>query len=918
VPDVSPSALVGRAREREAIAAALRDLPASAGAVVAIEGEPGIGKSRLLGHLVACAAADRCTVLGARASEFETDLPYALWIEALDGHGEFEPGHGDRHHTHRALRDLLERLAGRRALVVWMDDVQWADPASVAALAALVRRPPAAPVLFALAAREGRQPAALAAALAGADRDHRLTALRLAPLSEAEATELVGRRAAAIYGQAGGNPFYLEQLARIPPAPDLSGAEEGGAVPAAVAAALAVELAALAPEPRRILDAAAVAGDPFEPGLAAAIAELPEPAALEALDELLDRALVRPTGAPRRFAFRHPVVRHAVYVATAGGWRLGAHARAAAELERRGAGPVQRAHHVQYAARPGDDDAIALLSTAANELQSPAPATAAHYHGAALRLLPDAQRERRARLQRLRADAQAAAGDPQAARETLLDALASAAPEDRLALTVALANQEWWLGGHEEAGRRLHVALGELPAQPSPDRIRLRLALSLTALIGCDLDAAQAHAGDAVDDARAIDDPVFALAGLAVGALASASAAGGPEAARRLHESTAALDRLTPAQLATRLPALWMHGRARRALGHFPAALTDLRRGAAIAEQTGRERMLLILTLESVATLVELGHIADAIAAGEEGLERARLDGNSRMLLWAHCTLAAARLAAGDVPAALDHAGEAARLDIPADFHAAAQPGWCLGVALTAAGNPEPGREQMLQAFGGPDLTRVLPADRPAAAADLAEAQVTAGDLTAAEEALTCGEVAGARSGSAHAAAVTGIARSAVLLARDRPGEAATAAAEAHAAAVDAPLTAARARLAEGRALAAAGRRRAALDALIDAEAAFDEYGALRRRSQAARELRRLGHRVLRPAAATPDGLTAREREIADLIAAGRTNREVAGQLVLSTRTIEAHVRNIYAKLGVRSRVELARDYQRVDDLDAG
>jgi DNA-binding NarL/FixJ family response regulator len=92
----------------------------------------------------------------------------------------------------------------------------------------------------------------------------------------------------------------------------------------------------------------------------------------------------------------------------------------------------------------------------------------------------------------------------------------------------------------------------------------------------------------------------------------------------------------------------------------------------------------------------------------------------------------------------------------------------------------------------------------------------------------------------------------------------------------------------------------------------------LRRRSQAARELRRLSHRVLRPAAATPDGLTAREREIADLIAAGRTNREVAGQLVLSTRTIEAHVRNIYAKLGVRSRVELARDYQRVDDLDAG
>jgi DNA-binding NarL/FixJ family response regulator len=57
--------------------------------------------------------------------------------------------------------------------------------------------------------------------------------------------------------------------------------------------------------------------------------------------------------------------------------------------------------------------------------------------------------------------------------------------------------------------------------------------------------------------------------------------------------------------------------------------------------------------------------------------------------------------------------------------------------------------------------------------------------------------------------------------------------------------------------------------------------------------------------------LTAREREIAELIAAGRTNREVAEQLVLSTRTIEAHLRNIYGKLGVRSRVDLARAVER-------
>ena len=187
---------------------------------------------------------------------------------------------------------------------------------------------------------------------------------------------------------------------------------------------------------------------------------------------------MRRGGAPRRFAFRHPVVRHAVYEAAPGGWRLGAHARAAAALARRGAGAVERAHHVEQAAAPGDEAAIALLRAAAAELQSPAPATAARYHAAALRLLPDGARPHRDRA-RL-ADAQAAAGDAAGARDTLLGALRTAAPEDRLALTVAVANAEWWLGRTPDARRRLQVALGALPAEPSPDRIRLRLALALT------------------------------------------------------------------------------------------------------------------------------------------------------------------------------------------------------------------------------------------------------------------------------------------------------------------------------------------------------------------------------------------------------------------------------------------------------
>ena len=349
--------LIGRAREREALAACV----AAGRGVAVLEGEPGIGKSRLLAWVASTASGS--TVLAARASEYEADLPYALWADAL---GEVV-GEADRHATHRALRSALEELASVRPVVVCLDDVHWADPASVDALAALVHRPPAGDVLLVLAARTGQLPLALGA----------VAPIRVGPLSAEEAVELVGAEAAAVYADSGGNPFYLEQLVRSGGAAG-AGARGDGTVPPAVAAALAAELGGLGADARRLLDAAAVVGDPFELDLAAAVAELDVPAvarggsaarraagrgepeaapaetsepghpapagpgvaALAAVDDLLARSLVRPGGAPRNFAFRHPVVRHAVYEA-APGWLAprracpgGRRARAA----RRGAG----------------------------------------------------------------------------------------------------------------------------------------------------------------------------------------------------------------------------------------------------------------------------------------------------------------------------------------------------------------------------------------------------------------------------------------------------------------------------------------------------------------------------------------------------------------------------------------------------
>ncbi len=174
-----------------------------------------------------------------------------------------------------------------------------------------------------------------------------------------------GAAVAAVFRQGGGNPFYLQQLWRSggDAAPSTgNGAAPGSGVPPAVAASLAEELASLAPRSRAFLEAAAVAGEPFEPDFAAAIGKLDAAAGLAALDDLLGLDLVRPTEVPRRFIFRHPLVRRAVYESAPGGTRMAAHARAAAALAARGAGPAERARHVEQSAGRGDDDAIACCS----------------------------------------------------------------------------------------------------------------------------------------------------------------------------------------------------------------------------------------------------------------------------------------------------------------------------------------------------------------------------------------------------------------------------------------------------------------------------------------------------------------------------------------------------------------------------
>jgi DNA-binding NarL/FixJ family response regulator len=119
-----------------------------------------------------------------------------------------------------------------------------------------------------------------------------------------------------------------------------------------------------------------------------------------------------------------------------------------------------------------------------------------------------------------------------------------------------------------------------------------------------------------------------------------------------------------------------------------------------------------------------------------------------------------------------------------------------------------------------------------------------------------------------------------------------------------------------GRALVAAGERSAAIATLRAAEAELDVCGSVRVRDEMRRELRKLGARAEKrgPAAAGDSGvgaLTKRELEIAELVTDRKTNREIAATLFLSDKTIESHLRNIFVKLGVSSRVDVARAVER-------
>ena len=746
--------LVGRAEELGGLDDALAELAQGRSVAIELVGEPGIGKTRLLAELARRAEERGQLVLSGRAAELERDLPFWVFVDALDEYLQgLEPRRleflGDdaraelshvfpslvgpaerrretlqheRYRMHRAVRELLGLLAATKPLVLVLDDVHWADSGSVELIGALLRRPPAAPVLMALAVRPRQVPERLSAALERAYREGTLTRLELCALTRSEAGELLGESvegslATVLYEESGGNPFYLEQLARSPgpvlPSHSPSEISPGDMeVPPMVAAALTEELALLSDHARRVLEGAAVAGDPFEPELAAAAAAVSETSAVEALDELLALDLVRHTDVPRRFRFRHPLVRRAVYEAAPRGWRLGAHERSAEALAARGASAPARAHHVERCARQGDVAAVAVLREAGEQVAPRAPATAARWFEGALRLLPPtAPAAERVELLVARAGALTPAGHLAESQRALLDALALV-PEDSYALRARLtrtcAGLEDALGLYEQAHGRLANALDGLPDQDSPEAVALLIELAVNGFWRSRYEAMQESCQRAVSAARVVGDAPLTAAALALLALADSMMGAAARVESGISEAVALVESLSDDELARRLDAAtWLAG-AELYLDRYAEADAHAARALAVGRATGQGELFLVLVQTLGRVWFVRGKLAEAADLLDGGVEAARLLDNTQALVWNLFNRSVVALAVGDLDIALATAQESVDLshDLGEGFHSA----WAavrLAGVLFETGQPGRAVELLLGSAGGEELALI-------------------------------------------------------------------------------------------------------------------------------------------------------------------------------------------------------------------
>ncbi|HKG65344.1 MAG TPA: AAA family ATPase [Solirubrobacteraceae bacterium] len=906
--------LVGREAELDRIDAVLAGARAGGGAVLVLTGEPGVGKSALLE-----AAAGRggdMRLLRAAGAEHEAELPFSGIHEllhpvlgligelpapqagALRGALAMSDEPVERFAVSAAVLGLLGAAAAEAPLLVCVDDAQWIDSASLEALGFAARRVRRAAVLiafrdevvpsfrasrFELLALGGLAQEAIAALVGGAAER---------PLS----SNLVTRVARATQG----NPLAALEVAAavsdsrlagriglgepLPPGRLISHAFERrlGELSEPARRALALAAAGESDGAHVILDAAQRLGLPAD-----AFAEAERAGALAVAED--------------RLRFRHPLLRSLAYARAGAEQRRAAHAALAAALP---AGPgtagERRAWHLAAATVAPDEGVAATLAAAAERFaQRTGYHAAAYAYERAAELTPAAPR----RAERLVAAAEASrlGGRPAHARELLMDAaplVQDVALRDEVALKDAML--EAWLGSVAVAAER-YAAIAEDVMERDPDRGAYALSLAAGTWIaagdtGAALVSARRAAGLLPGASEATACTVRETLGTVL-VLRGEPAEGAP----LLREAAAWFEREgeLPGRDYVAQALLWLgdHELARRLLDPLLVH----------ADQVGDIRAL-TSALEVHAQLeLRTGCWREAHAAAAESVRLSEDTGLTVQLAYSLAVLAIVEAALGE-PAAVAHATEADeiaarnRLTVIAEYTGAAR-----GHAALAAGRPTDAVAELTEVARRVDRTgRRLPGVLQWEA-DLLEAAVRAEQTDTARRGLA--ELDRAAIETGHAWATVVAARIAGMLADEHRPHFETALRLHETAA--APFEAARTRFCFGQRLRRDGARIEAREQLRAAAEGFRAIGAKPWTEAAERELGATGERLRRRAPEAPEELTTQERAIAELVAAGASNKDVAAELFLSPKTVEAHLTRIYRKLGVNSRTQLARQLER-------
>jgi DNA-binding NarL/FixJ family response regulator len=918
---VSVPELIGRRNELAALAGALTDAAAGTGRLVLVEGDAGVGKTRLVQEFADRAARDGATVLSGGCLQLEADIPYAAFDEALPG--PFFTGTADRAAEFRRVAETISG-AGQPVVLV-LEDLQWADASTRDLLVFLQRALRHAPVLQIGTHRTGEVGGdhPVAGMVAELARQPHTERLRLAPLTPTETTALArgllgvepGREMVTVLlTRAEGNPFFTEELIAAWPA--------RGEVPQTVREVVITRLARLTEGARQLSRLASVIGRTVSHDLLAELADLSEVDIGPPVRDLVHHGQL--VAGEDGYAFRHELIREAIYADLLPGERRAAHARVARLLSARPTPVAELAHHWDAA---GDVHEALVASVRAGESASAAfaPAEAhAHYERALRRWREAAAPETLTGLdldtllERAAAAASIASRNKRAVELTQerLALLETVASPERVALAYAeLAHRAWASADWPLARSANQRALELIPAD-SPRRAEIMAHRAGLAMLSSRHRDALRFAQELLPVASAAGDTVSYARGVMVRAISLIGTGHVEEGLSAMREHLALANE-------TRLPRLLgvnyaNHPEALVWVDRPAEALTLAREGLARASEFGFDFYLLLIVGNQVRALAELNRWDEALDFSDDPADQGA-DAFTRLPM--DLARADLHLKRGDVVAAGALLSTSASVLTGQDD---VQHGTELS-ALQALLAIQESRWPDARAAAREGLRVAMSADNQHRAARVlwvgvrVEADAGFPDaLARADEILAAG--------SAYVSALA--ADGALLLPRTRrflalahaersrltePSPAAWSSVAEIAAHDRHLLGYARFRLAEAL-LSTPGSRQQALAALTEAAtiAAFLGAVPLAAEVQALADRARLPLALPQPpAAADPHGLTAREAEVLALVGRGLTNAEIAEELFISVKTASVHVSNILRKLGLKSRIQAAAVAQR-------